>query len=395
MVGTTRVTRGRPAKLLRKQTGPRRVTNIELFFDLVFVFAVTQLSHTLLAHLSVEGALQTALLLAMVWLLWVYTTWVTNWLDPERIPVRLMLLGLMLAGLVMSAALPRAFAGLGLVVGGAYAVMQVGRSAFTMYGLRDEPLQRNFQRILSWCLVSGMFAVLGGLAHGHVRELLWLTAVTVDLLGGVTGFFTPGLGRSTTHDWTIDGNHFAERCQAFVLIALGESVIVIGVTLSDLPRVGVAEAAAFLVAFVGSVAFWWLYFDRSAEEGMQVVARSEDPGRLGRSAYHLIHPIMIAGIIVAAAADERVLSHPGGDVDTGTAALVLGGTALFLAGHAAFKAIVWRVTPWNRLIAILVLAAIGPIAPLLSAVVLGGAAACVALAVAVTDWSDHPTRRRS
>ncbi len=115
------------------------MTNIELFFDLVFVFAVTQLSHSLLGHLSVEGGLQTVLLLAMVWFLWVYTTWVTNWLDPERLPVRLLLLGLMLVSLVLSAALPNAFAQAGLVVGAAYAVMQVGRSAFAVAGLRGDP----------------------------------------------------------------------------------------------------------------------------------------------------------------------------------------------------------------------------------------------------------------
>ena len=117
-----------PGNLLRPQGASVRVTNVELFFDLVYVFAVTQLSHYLIDHRTPEGALQALLLLAMVWLVWAYTTWVTNWLDPERIPVRLMLLGLALASLVMSAALPFAFAGRGLAVGGAYALMQIGRS---------------------------------------------------------------------------------------------------------------------------------------------------------------------------------------------------------------------------------------------------------------------------
>lgn len=150
------------ANRLRRGDGDRRVTNVELFFDLVYVFAVTQLSHHLLQHPSVVGALQTALLLAMVWLVWVYTTWVTNWLDPERLPVRLMLLVLMLASLVLSAGLPQAFSDRGLWVGVAYTVMQVGRSAFAVAGLRGDPLQRNFQRILAWCVVSGALAVVGG-----------------------------------------------------------------------------------------------------------------------------------------------------------------------------------------------------------------------------------------
>ena len=129
--------------LIRVRAGAgerQRVTNIELFFDLVFVFAVTQLSHYLLGHRSFAGAAQAALLLAMVWLLWAYTTWVTNWFDPEKIPVRLLLLALMLISLVMSAALPDAFAASGLIVGGAYAVMQVGRSLFAVGALRGQRL---------------------------------------------------------------------------------------------------------------------------------------------------------------------------------------------------------------------------------------------------------------
>jgi low temperature requirement protein LtrA len=161
-----------PGNLLRPQGASARVTNVELFFDLVYVFAVTQLSHYLIDHRTPEGALQALLLLAMVWLVWAYTTWVTNWLDPERIPVRLMLLGLALASLVMSAALPFAFAGRGLAVGGAYALMQIGRSGFAVAGLRGQRLQRNFQRILAWCVVSGALAVTGGLVAGHARELL-------------------------------------------------------------------------------------------------------------------------------------------------------------------------------------------------------------------------------
>src|SRR5271165_1718716 len=139
----------RPRSLLQDRSGEQRVTNIELFFDLVYVFAVTQLSHHLLPHPTADGALQTALLVAMVWLLWAYTTWVTNWLDPERIPVRLLLLALMLIALVMSAALPRAFGNSGLLIGLAYAVMQIGRSLFAIWALRGHPLMRNFQRILA------------------------------------------------------------------------------------------------------------------------------------------------------------------------------------------------------------------------------------------------------
>jgi len=368
-----------------------RVSNVELFFDLVYVFAVTQLSHYLIDHQTVGGVLQALLLLTMVWLVWAYTTWVTNWLDPERIPVRLMLLGLMLLSLVMSVALPGAFGGRGLAVGLAYAVMQIGRSLFAVWALRGDRLQRNYQRILAWCLVSGTLAVAGGLAAGHARELLWLAAVAVDILGGLAGFWTPGLGRSTTQDWTIEGSHFAERCQAFILIALGESIVVIGATLAGLRTITGQEVAAFLAAFVGSVGLWWLYFHRSAEAGAQVIAGSADPGRLGRSAYHLIHPIMVAGIIVVAAGDQLVLDQPGVVGAAPVSAMLLGGSALFLIGHALFKAVVWRTVSRARIAGVAVLAVLGVVAPHVTALVLSICTALVVLAVATADYLTERT----
>jgi low temperature requirement protein LtrA len=370
---------------MRARSGAERVTNVELFFDLVYVFAVTQISHYLLAHPTVTGALRAGLLLIMIWLVWAYTTWVTNWLDPERIAVRLLLLGLAGASLVMSAALPGAFSARGLAVGVAYAVMQIGRSVFAVIALRGRPLQRNFQRILAWCLVSGLLAVLGGLAAPDARAALWVAAVGVDLLGGAVGFYTPGLGRSTTQDWTIEGGHFAERCQGFILIALGESIVVIGASLSGLAHVTGPEVAAFGVALVGSAGLWWLYFDRSADEAARIIAASDDPGRLAGSAYHDIHPVMVAGIIVSAAADQVTLADPGA-VGRGPASwMILGGPGLFLAGHAAFKAVIWRTTPWSRIVAVAVLALLGLAAPHLSALALSACAAAVVIAVAVAD----------
>jgi low temperature requirement protein LtrA len=392
-LGGDEVNRGsrlKPARrpdLLRGRTGAGRVTNVELFFDLVYVFAVTQLSHFLLGHTTIAGALQTALLLTMVWLLWVYTTWVTNWLDPERIAVRLLLLGLVLASLVMSAALPAAFGARGLAVGAAYAVMQIGRSIFTVLALRGQPLQRNFERILSWCLVSGALAVAGGLTGGNTRALLWVGAVGIDLLGGAAGFYTPGLGRSTTQDWTIEGGHFAERCQGFILIALGESIVVIGATLAAKTAITGAEIGAFLTAVIGSAGLWWLYFDRSADEAARIIAGSADPGRLGRSAYHFVHPIMVAGIIVTAAADEVVLSDPGMRATARSAWMILGGVALFIAGHAVFKATVWRRVPWPRIAALAVLGLLGLLVPHVSVFVLGACSAAVVVAVAVADYA--------
>ena len=380
------------ARLLRDRSGSHRVTNIELFFDLVYVFAVTQLSHYLLGHATVPGALQAGLLLVMIWQVWVYTTWVTNWLDPDQMAVRLLLVVLMLVSLAMSASLPRAFEDLGLWIGGGYAVQQIGRSVFMVIALRGHALQANFERILAWCVVSGALAVGGGFAHGSARDLLWLLAVGVDLAGGAVGFATPGLGRSRTSDWTIEGGHFAERCQGFILIALGESIVIIGATLTT-ESVTASSVTAFVVAFIGAVALWWLYFDQSAEAAAERIARSDDPGRLGRSAYHFIHPVMVAGIIVSAAADQKVLSDPGATASRPVTWMILGGPALFLAGHAAFKLVVWRVVSWPRLAGIAVLALLGLAADAIPALALAACAAALVIAVAATDrlpWLPTP-----
>ena len=371
----------------------QRVTNIELFFDLVYVFAITQLSHYLLGHADLRGALQAGLLLLMVWLVWSYTTWVTNWLDPDLMAVRLLLVALMLVSLAMSVSLPRAFEDLGLWVGGAYAVQQIGRTVFMVIALRGHPLEANFQRILVWCAASSAFAIAGGLAHGNARALLWLGSVCVDLLGGAVGFYTPGLGRSRTSDWTIEGGHFAERCQGFILIALGESIVIIGATLTEKP-VSASDVTALVVGFAGAVALWWLYFDQSAEAAAEEIARSADPGRLGRSAYHLIHPVMVAGIIVSAAADQKVVSDPAVTASTASAWMILGGPAFFLAGHAAFKLAVWRYVSWPRVAGIAVLALLGLAAKAIPELGLAACAAGVVVAVAATDRLPglHPPR---
>ncbi|MDQ4002019.1 MAG: low temperature requirement protein A, partial [Actinomycetota bacterium] len=321
--------------LLRtRDGGEQRVTPLELFFDLVYVFAITQLSHLLLDHLTVGGALETLFLLLAVWWAWVYTTWIANWFDPDRLPVRLLLVALMLASLVMSVAIPEAFGERGLMFALAYVTIQVGRTVFVVIALnkslgRSDPLSRNFQRVLFWLATAGVLWVVGGLLEGEARYALWVLALGLEYAGPVFGFYTPGLGRSQTGDWTVEGGHLAERCQLFVIIALGESILVTGTTFGEI-EASAAAVSAFVVAFLGSVALWWIYFARAAEAAREVFASSEDPGRIARSAYTYFHLPMIAGIIAVAAGDELVVAHPYYLGTPASIALTLGGTALFL-----------------------------------------------------------------
>src|SRR5260370_10097126 len=170
-----------------------RVTYAELFFDLVFVFAVTQISHTLLGRFTPLGALQTTLLLLGVWWVWVYTSWVTNWLDPERTPVRILLFGLMLGGLVLSTSIPKPFESRGLWFAIAYYTMQVGRTAFLLASSPPSrpSLQRNAVRMLAWLSASAVFLFAGGLAERESRLVLWAVALGIEILSPAAPFWRP------------------------------------------------------------------------------------------------------------------------------------------------------------------------------------------------------------
>ena len=315
-----------------------RVTYVELFFDLVFVFAVTQISHTLLAHFTPLGVLQVTQLFLAVWWVWVYTSWITNWLDPEKTPVRLLLFAMMLGGLVLSTTIPSAFDGRGLWFAIAYAAMQVGKTVFlwisTPHARRAARL--NAIRITTWLSVSAVFWIAGGLAHGESRLLLWAIALVIEYVSPAVRFWIPFHGASSVADWVIEGGHMAERCALFVIIALGESIVVTGATFAELTWTG-ENLAAFVSVLVGSIAMWWIYFHIGAEAGSEQISKSSEPGRLARLAYTYLHMPIIAGIIVSAVADELVLKHPGGHSDLKTVATAIGGPLLFLFGTVLFK----------------------------------------------------------
>jgi low temperature requirement protein LtrA len=384
--------------LLRTRAGHdrSRVTIVELFFDLVFVFAVTQLSHTLLARLDAVGAMQIALLLIAVWWVWIFTSWVTNWLDPERMAVRMCLLALMLAGLVLSSSLPEAFAEHGLAFACAYASMQVGRTLFFVWAVRDGPesLRRNFYRILIWFCLSALLWLAGGLVAGGARFTLWAVALLLEVAAPWLYFYVPGLGRSSTRDWRdVDPHHLSERCGLFVIIALGESLLVTGATFSGLAW-NAATIVAFASAFLGSVAMWWIYFDTGVQRAPDHFMHSGDPGRVARAAYTYLHLPIVAGIIVCAVSDELVLVHPEHVSEAGIVA-ILGGPTLYLLGNALFK---WmtnarRAPPLSHMAGLLLLLALTPVAfsHVLSALALGMATTVVMLLVAA--WETVALRR--
>ena len=315
-----------------------RVTYAELFFDLVFVFAVTQISHTLLGQFTPLGALQTTLLFLGVWWVWVYTSWVTNWLNPELTPVRVLLFLMMLGGLVLATSIPKAFESRGLWFATAYAAMQVGRTTFLLASVpRAQPsIRMNAIRILVWLSISALFWIAGGIAEGHSRLLLWAVALGIEYISAAVRFWIPKYGASSIEDWAVEGGHMAERCAGFIIIALGESIVVTGATFADLAWT-TETVSAFASAFIGSLAMWWIYFHRGAEAGSELISKSSEPGRLARLAYTYLHMPIVAGIILSAVADELVLQHPGNHSDLNTVLSAIGGPLLFLLGTILFK----------------------------------------------------------
>jgi low temperature requirement protein LtrA len=276
--------------------------------------------------------------------------------------------------------------------------MQVGRTWFTAIVMRrhSQGHYRSFVRITVWLLLSGVFWVLGGLTEGTTRAGFWVAAVAIEYVSPAVYYWVPGLGRSSTADWDVDGRHLAERCALFVIIALGESILVTGATFAEQPW-SADTLAAFVVALLASVAMWWIYFDTGAERASHRIAHSEDPGRQARLAYTYLHLLIVAGVIVSAVADELVLAHPQHFIDhaDGAIAAILIGPALYLAGNACFK---WvsndrRGPPFSHCAGLLLLAALTPIAysHALSPLALG--AATTAIMVIVAAWETIALRR--
>jgi low temperature requirement protein LtrA len=340
----------------RNDKGHAPVASIELFFDLVFVFAIIQLSHELRTHLSAIGFIHSLILFGAVWWVWVSTSWITNWLDPKHRPVQVMLLTLMLFALVLATALPDAFGARGRAFAIVYTIMQLGRTLFMLWAVRrfDEANTLNMRRTALWMGLSSIFWLVGGFCPVPARTFLWVAALALDFSGPASGFFIPGLGRSRTAEWTIDTYHLAERCAGFILIALGESILITGDMFISL-RWSRADALAFPAAFLGIASLWWIYFDKAAEHTAEAFAQSTNPGRIARTAYTYAHAILVAGIIGVSAGDAFLLEYPTAPVSLTAGLLILGSPALYLAGNGIFRQLLHRHFPHSHIYGILLL----------------------------------------
>jgi len=381
---------------LRRDTGvEQRATTLELFYDLVFVFAVTQVSHLLLDHLNWEGVGRSALALLVVWWSWNYTTWVTNELDPRSIVVRLLLIALMLASLLMAIAIPEAFGAKGLLFAGSYVAIQVGRHLFLTFVAADPGTMERLRagRILIWFLAAGALWIAGGLADGSTRTVLWLAALALDYVAPVVTFWVPGLPRVRPEAWNVGSGHFAERFQLFIIIALGETIVVTGATTSELDLT-TARIFALVLAFLATAALWWLYFSLVATIAERRLALAENRTVLARDAYTYLHVVIVAGILLSAVGDELVIAHPTEQLPDAEVAVVVSGPALYLLAHVALRLRMTGTIGGRRFAGALACLAIGAIGTFASALVVASLLLVVLVAVIVGDYV-AASRRRS
>lgn len=364
------------------------VGTAELFFDLVFVFAVTQLSHELLMDLTPLGTAHAVIMLMAVWWVWVLTTWASNTLNPQNSTVRVLLFVLMGGALFLSTSMPEAFEARGWVFALAYVSAQLGRTAFLWWAHRRSDDERGrYARMGVWLIASAAFWLWGGFgAEGHGRLAWWGLALLIDYLAPAFGYWVPGVGRSKSNDVAVEGDHMAERVGLFILIALGESILVTGQSFTEAEWSATTVGAAG-AAVLGSIAMWWIYFGRHADAAAEVIDDADNPGRLARRAYTYAPLLMVAGIVVTAVGDELVLDQPAGATDLAMILTLLGGPALFLAGSQVFKWLVFKKLSPPRLTGLAALAACVPIAPVLSPLLTAWISTAVLVLVGLGEYA--------
>ncbi len=371
------------ASLVRPREVARAVTPLELFFDLVYVFTISQLAHHLLAYVDARGIVETLVLSLAVMYAWFMTVWTSNWLDVERQPVRLLLLGLMFASLLMSTSVSEAFgdrAGM-FVVG--YLAIQLGRTAFAVRAFRGHRLHGHFVNALAWEVATAPLWIAGIAVDGEQRLVLWAAAVVVTYGGVIAGHPLPGRRSPFSSDSQIYAEHLLERFRLFFLIALGETVLTIGNAFAGEP-LQADRLLVLAVAFAGTVALWWCYFHRAEDLGIDAAGAAADPSRIvAVGNYTLI--AMVIGIVAIAVGDELAIAHPHDPVTASIAVLIFGGPAIFFLAQLAFMREATGEMPRSRLLACVALLVLGLATAPLSLLAAVISSSAVLLAVAIAD----------
>jgi low temperature requirement protein LtrA len=354
-----------------------RVTPLELFFDLVFVLAITQCTALMADTPTWEGLAQGILILGVLWWSWVGYSWLTSVVDPEEGVVRFAIFGAMAGLLVVALCVPEAFDDRALLFACAYGVVRAAHIVLFVVASGDTPeLRRSV-----WGLAAGTATGVGlllaaSLADGALQGGLWALALLLDM-GEPYLFGSEG--------WKLVPGHFAERHGLIVIIALGESIVAIGVGAEGL-EVDAGVVAAAVLGIAVAAGLWWLYFDIVAivaQRRLSKAAVGREQNEIARDSFSYLHFPMVAGIVLVALGLKKTIEHVGDPLETVPAVAMLGGTALYLLAHVAFR---WRNVQRfsvQRVACAAVLCALIPLATEVAALVaLGGLVAALSVLIA-------------
>jgi low temperature requirement protein LtrA len=344
-----------PSRLSATLREGERVTPLELFFDLVFVLAITQCTALMAHHPTWSGLAQGLLVLGMLWWAWTGYSWLTSVIDPEEGAVRLVMFGAMAALLLVSLCVPEAFGSLALAFALIYGVVRAAHIAlFILASPEDDGLRHSVLGLAVSTAVAVALLAVASLFDGLAQGALWALALLLDM-GGPYFFGSEG--------WKLVPEHFAERHGLIVIIALGESIVAIGVGAEHGLSLGIGTAAVLGVAL--AAAMWWIYFDVVAIVAGRRLAEAE-PGRvrneMARDSYSYLHLLMVAGIVLVALGLKKTIGHYEGHLGTVPAFALLGGIAAYLLGHVAFRYRHVQTINRQRLLLAIVLLILVPVA---------------------------------
>ncbi|WP_410808892.1 low temperature requirement protein A [Micromonospora sp. 067-2] len=379
------------AELVRRPEGSTRATLLELLFDVVFVAALALTSMLLARRDTWTGAGQVLLMLAAIWWTWSITTTTTDFYDPDRRPIQAILMVTMLGAVGMAAALPLASNEHALVFAVAYVTPHLVRGIVLISVLHRHRhrAQERAARFLFWFLVSGVFWITGALLGGSLHWAFWIIAVVVDYVSSAARYPTPWLGRVPVEQYEKTAEHLAERYQQFLILALGDIILVptLEISTADFTR---ARLGAFLTAFVTMLLLWQMYVFRAGAFRRPTSARELGvAARLGP----YTHVVMVTGVVATAAGVDLVIAHPTGETSPRWVALIFGGPAVFLIGRGLFTYLIAGRLPLHR-VGWLVLLPLGFWAVTWPPVLVSTVAVLVLAAIAAADaLPREPTAR--
>jgi low temperature requirement protein LtrA len=364
----------------------QRVTPLELFFDLVFVFAITQVTSFLSRNPTWGGLLRALLLLGMLWWVWSAYAWLTNALDPEEGAVRLAMRAAVAAMLIASLAAPRAFGDDGVIFGVAYLVVRaLHLLLFGIAGRGDRDLVRAVLRIVPGAILGATLLVVAGFFDGSAQLALWGAAVLVSYLGALVGHM---------RGWRVSPVHFVERFGLIIIIALGESIVAIGVGVTGL-ALDLGVIAAAVLGITVAACIWWSYFDWVVYVALARLTEATGARRaaLARDAYSYLHLPMVAGIVLFAYGLKTTLPDVAHSLPTIPALCLVGGIALYLLAHVALRLRVRGGIGRGRPIASVLLLGMLPVAREVPALAALGIVAVVCVSLIAYEFLRHREAR--